>query len=353
MDPAMTTTQIIKPKRIAYYLRYCQNVHYFASIKPFLDYFISCGIHQNHVVVRRLAHGYQEIADYRGYTHLFTDDCDLVSYDLILTPTFLRDDEEGAQHLAVQIFHGMSDKPFTYQRNFSQYLLCLCAGQRQLDRLHSYECNHRMPATMVGYPKFDRIPANPPLYKNEKKAVIYCPTWRKGNMSSIELFLSNVDIIHVLAERYNLIVKPHPNIFNPEREFYESRIVAQLEQLPNIRLIRSGNVMGWFSQADLFVGDISASGYEWLYFNRPMVFLNPQPGVLKPSQDSNAWTYLWQCGPVCDNVRELPTLIANELNSDSYSDVRETVLHYSIFNPRGGTATQLAVAHILALLSSS
>ena len=43
--------------------------------------------------------------------------------------------------------------------------------------------------------------------------------------------------------------------------------------------------MPWFAQADLFLGDISAAGYEWLYFNRPMVFLQSVTGRTDASRD--------------------------------------------------------------------
>lgn len=277
-------------------------------------------------------------------------DQELDKYDLVLTPTHIRDHEIESRAHVVQIFHGISDKPFTYERDFSDYRLCLCAGQRQVDRLRRNERNRDMRFAMVGYPKFDHIPSAPVLFGNSRKTVIYCPTWRKGGLSSIEIFLNYADVIAGLCEDYNLIVKPHPNIFNPAREFFDANIVERLESTRGIALIRSGNVMPWFAQTDVFVGDVSASGYEWLYFSRPMAFLNPQPGVLQPSQDINALTYLWQCGDVCADIRGLRELIAKNLQLDHYRKTREAVLHYSVFKPRESGATQRGVKALEALL---
>jgi hypothetical protein len=38
------------------------------------------------------------------------------------------------------------------------------------------------------------------------------------NIRSIEIFLDRLSVIEQLTQDYNLIVKPHPNIFNPDRQ---------------------------------------------------------------------------------------------------------------------------------------
>jgi hypothetical protein len=349
-DLATIDAAKITPKRIAFYLRSCGNSHYFAAIKPYISYFLNQGIHQVFIVVSQFNLGSQENSEYDGYQYLFTDHCDLDTYDLVVTPSFLRAEERTEHTRAVQIFHGMSDKPFTYERDFHDYLLCLCVGQRQVDRLLQAPCNQSMKWELIGYPKFDNPPTANPLFENDKKTIIYCPTWRKENISSIEIFLNHLDVIEQLIQDYNFIVKPHPNIFNPDRQFYDQSIVDRLYRLSKIILILSGNVMPWFAQADLFVGDISAAGYEWLYFNKPMVFLNPQPGILQASPDVASMTYLWQCGDVCNDMQQLKVLVDENLKCDRYQAMRESLLTYSVFNPRDNGATQRGIEAIQHLL---
>jgi CDP-Glycerol:Poly(glycerophosphate) glycerophosphotransferase len=343
--------QGVTPMKIAYFLRHCENLHYFAALKPYLDHFLQQGVHENFLVIQAKA-GDDGLQEYAGYTHLFTTDCDLDAYDLVITPSFLREHERGDRAHVVQIFHGMSDKPFTYERDFSDYLLCLCVGQRQVDRLLQYEHNRRMRWAMIGYPKFDNIPGLPRLFDNSKPTVIYCPTWRKGDISSIDIFLRHVDVVDQLHAAYNVIVKPHPNIFSRNRPFYDQGIVDQLERIPGIQLVRSGNVMPWFAQADLYIGDVSASGYEWLYFDRPMIFVNPQAGLLQPSTDFASMTYLWQCGDVCDDMRALKTMIDASLRRDRYRGIREAVLAYSVHSPRDNGATRRGVHQLELALRS-
>jgi hypothetical protein len=98
--------------------------------------------------------------------------------------------------------------------------------------------------------------------------------------------------------------------------------------------VRSGNVMPWIALSDLYIGDILTSGEERLYFNRPMVFRNPQPGGLVPSSDPAALTYLWQSGAVCDAVRALSEIVAARPARDAYAAQREAVLDDGVSDAR-------------------
>ncbi len=340
-----------RTRTIGFYLRHTDNLHYFAALKPYIDYYVGLGVHTTALVLKAAPSADQISPDYVGYRHLFTVE-ELDSYDLVLTPTFLRPDERSKHTRAVQVFHGMSDKPFTYERDFSDYLMCLCVGQLQAERLLRHEHNRAMRYAMIGYPKFDRIAALPRLFKNARKTVIYCPTWRKAGLSSLDVFLSDLEALEMLKKHYNVIVKPHPNVFSPARPFYDESIVARLRALDGVTLVCSGNAMPYFSQADLFIGDISASGYEWLYFGRPMVFLNPQPDVLRPSVDIADPTFLWQCGRVCDDTRTLTSVIEASLADDVHQDVRETILDYCVFRARDGHASTRGIAATDALIAA-
>ena len=342
-----------RPLRLAFYLRSCRSLHYFANLEPYIAHYRSRAGVDARVVVGDLITGWAETPEFAGYRELFTRDRGLDRYDLVITPTVLRPDERPPGTRAVQVFHGMSDKPFTYARDLHDYELCLCVGQRQLERLLLNPANRRMRWALIGYPKFDRIEAVPRTGANERPRVIYCPTWRKGELSSLERFLPARPVVERIVDRFDLWVKPHPNLLDPARPYYDAQLVEELQELatiPGVELIEGGNVMPWFAAADLYLGDISASGYEWLYFNRPMVFLNPRPGELRPSDRFTSRTYLWQCGRVCDEPDELPRALTNALATDPHGEIRERVLHYSVFRPRDGQATARGISEIDAVL---
>jgi|GEM_PF-1662345 len=342
-------------KVIGYFLRHCGNLHYFAAIKPFLDHYLHQPNVENRILVNRITPGLEKERDFRGYANLFTDRSSLADCDVVLTPTYLRPEDrprlDRSKTRLVQIFHGMSDKPFTYERDFSDYDLCLCIGQRQLDRLRSHAHNRDINWSLIGYPKFETaLPSVKPL-DNGRKTVIYCPTWRKGGISSIDAFLDSPNTIRRIAARYDLIVKPHPNLLNADRPFFDQSIIDRLRDIPNITVVRDGNVMPWFARSDLFIGDVSATGYEWLYFDQPMVFLNPQPGVLRRSDNVESMTYLWRCGDVCDDIATLPEVIERNLQFDHHAREREKMLCYSVHRPRNKGATRRGIDQIDALLA--
>lgn len=344
---------------VGLFLRHAGNLHYFANLEPYLRQLLHHpGVRLRLLVPKGLA-GQDDAPEYQNYRHLFATALRIDDCDLVLTPTYLRaEDRPGPRNphtRVVQVFHGMSDKPFTYERDFSDYALCLCAGQRQVDRLLAHPHNRQIRWTKVGYPKFDALAGSKPLLREtERRTVVYCPTWRKGGISSIDRFLDRPDIVAELARRHDLIIKPHPNIFSPERPFYDPGIVERLErlrELPGVTLVRSGNVVPWQSRAALFLGDISAAGYEWLYFSRPMIFLNPHPGRLRPSTDAQSLTYLWQCGPTCDDLGKLPVMVEAALAQDTFAATREAVLHYSVHRPRDGRAVERAMDALAPLMS--
>lgn len=239
-----------KPKKIAYYLRHCGNLHYFAALKPYLDHFLQHSPHDNRIIVRGLAPEHHDIPEYADYAHLFTTDCDLDAYDLVLTPTFLREDERSARCADLPRHVGQA----VYLPQRLQRLPPLSVHWTTTGR--SVACKPAEPGiriATVGYPKFETAGAAPKLFANGKKTLIYCPTWRKGDLSSVHRFLDDPQVLAEIVSEYNLIVKPHPNLFNPERVHYDESIVERLQRLPGIKLIRSGNVMPWFAQADLLL----------------------------------------------------------------------------------------------------
>ena len=342
-----------QPQRVAFYLRDPRNLHYLAGLRPYLDHYRFRPDVDARVVIRSGLGGARPGAELRGYLDMVMGDDRLDRYDLVVTPSFLRPEERPPGVRAVQVFHGLSDKPFTYGRDFRDYALCLCAGRRQLDRLLANPANWGMRWTLIGYPKFDNFARVRRAAPGERKRVIYCPTWSKGGLSSLHRFLAAPHVAEAIAEDFELWIKPHPNTLNPRRPYFDPEVVAGLKELagvPGIRILRSGNVMPWFSGADIYVGDVSATGYEWLYFNRPMVFLNPKPGKLFACDRVTSHTYLWQAGHVCDDPENLRRVIQAALDGDANQPIRERILEYSVYQARDGQATNRGITHLDELL---
>ena len=349
--------------RIAWYLRDPANLHYLAAMRPILDEVAAGTDAVHHLVVRPGCDGESHLrrADYQGVADLVVESSKLDDFDLVVSPSWLRDDERPAETPMVQAFHGLSDKPFTPARSFAGYTALLCIGQRQVDRLRANPANAGVPCHLVGWAKLAgmctdrRVPG-------ARTRVVYAPTWRKGGFSSIERFMAD-GVLDRLRRRFDVVVKPHPNLLNPARPFYDADIAAWLQGLdavPGVRLSTTGNVLEELMAADVCVSDVSSASHEWLYFDRPLVVLNPQPGRLSADVDAGADvdvdadiespTFAWQAAEVCDDGSQLADVVERALAIDRLGAVRQRLLHYGVHRPHDGRAPARAAAVIRDLL---
>ena len=96
--------------------------------------------------------------------------------------------------------------------------------------------------------------------------ILYAPTWKDAEHSSS--FEEHVDeLIQQLATK-TLVIKPHPNELEDvgvlQRELKKQ--VQWITHFPPIYPI--------LSRTSHLIGDFSSIGYDFLQFNRPMIFLN-------------------------------------------------------------------------------
>ncbi|MDN3506128.1 MAG: CDP-glycerol glycerophosphotransferase family protein [Simkaniaceae bacterium] len=102
------------------------------------------------------------------------------------------------------------------------------------------------------------------LFAPKKNAILYAPTWQDQEQNS-----SFPDLWpHLLEAPENLYVKLHPNLylqFPEEIEKLKAAGVQFIEDFPPIYPL--------LAQIDLFIGDLSSIGYDFLAFKKPMILL--------------------------------------------------------------------------------
>jgi teichoic acid glycerol-phosphate primase len=107
------------------------------------------------------------------------------------------------------------------------------------------------------------------LYNLPKgKKLLYAPTWEDSENNST-FWTSFPKLAENIEER--LLVKLHPNTirkFEPEIERLKGRYphVHFLDNIPPIYPL--------LAKCDGYIGDMSSIGYDFLFFDRPMFFLN-------------------------------------------------------------------------------
>jgi hypothetical protein len=148
---------------------------------------------------------------------------------------------------------------------------------------------------------------------------------------------------------YNLIVKPHPQLLQVDPARFWA-ILGKYEKKPNVLfLLDFPLIYPLLSISDLYLGDLSSIGYDFLAFNldpavqddkavqdfagsrfnRPMFFLNHQKRTYPPDRG----VFLFQCGTVIE-PEEYPFLfqkIEQSLPSDKklFAAKRQEIYTYT------------------------
>lgn len=157
--------------------------------------------------------------------------------------------------------------------------------------------------------------------------ILYAPTWEDYEDNG-----SYHDAISLLLEKlpdnYNLIVKPHHNTY---LRYYSKMMMLhnRFENQKNIIFLKDfPAIYPLLDFSDIYLGDMSSIGYDFLYFNKPMFFLNNK---IKDSK-KNPSLYLFRCG-----IEILPSqystiydIIDEKTKSDhQFKNIRKEVYTYA------------------------
>lgn len=112
-------------------------------------------------------------------------------------------------------------------------------------------------------------------FKKKQRLLLYAPTWNDSDRSTS--FFNHLRwILSEIPTDWNLLIKVHPllELADPA-EYYSLEGLA--DQKKNILLIGEfPPIYPLLDKADLFLGDYSSVGYDFLTFKRPMLFI-PNP----------------------------------------------------------------------------
>lgn len=124
----------------------------------------------------------------------------------------------------------------------------------------------------------------------QKKTILYAPTWKDRENSS-SFFTACPHLIENLPSYYNLIIKPHPNLFKQAEE-ETNRLIETYSAKENILFLNDfPPIYPLLDAVDMYIGDMSSIGYDFLTFNKPMYFLNETRKKTEPES-----RFLHECG---------------------------------------------------------
>ena len=131
-----------------------------------------------------------------------------------------------------------------------------------------------------------------PELDRKKLTVLYAPTWEDLEDSS-SFFQWGEKVLSGLHEHCNLLIKPHPLLKQRRPAEYE-KISFQMNKRGALLLEEFPPVYPVLSLVDVYLGDASSIGYDFLFFEKPMHFFPPR-----------ALRRLHSCGSIVDPHRDL------------------------------------------------
>jgi hypothetical protein len=163
------------------------------------------------------------------------------------------------------------------------------------------------------------------LPKNNHPTILYAPTWNDNeNNSSFDQV--SKQLIEALPSKLNLIIKLHPNIFSC-LELLDVYRLANSQKENLVVLPEFPPIYPILNRVDIYLGDMSSIGYDFLTFKKPMFFLNTNER--DPQKDPGL--YLTQSGKVINpkNFGEIYEII-NDTDSSIFTKSQEA-LYSSVF----------------------
>ncbi len=118
------------------------------------------------------------------------------------------------------------------------------------------------------------------LFPNKQKTILYAPTWADTEYGT-SFFTHYEELIKKLPEDKNLVIKLHPLLekYHPAEVY---RALGLAEDFPHVRvLLDSPPIYPLLESVDIYLGDHSAIGYDFLYFNKPMFFFESPGNALQ------------------------------------------------------------------------
>ena len=180
--------------------------------------------------------------------------------------------------------HGHSDKGHS-AKQFASQDISLVYGAHMQDLLKNTGALEKIETTvrtgnyrLTFYQKhktfYDTLVANQilPLLNPSNQTILYAPSWQDGE-NPTSFFTCVEKLIADLKNNFNLIIKLHPFLaeFHPAETFSilekykKSSDILFLNQFPCIYPL--------LQICDLYIGDYSSIGYDFLAFNKPLYFL--------------------------------------------------------------------------------
>lgn len=264
----------------------------------------------------------------------------------------------------INFFHGVAgkydlDKPAGLPLGFEYYDRVAFINRDRMDRYLEAGIVTAAQATLVGYPKLDRLASGgidgaavraAHGLAGGRPTALYAPTYSPAS----SLHLAGEGIVTSLADAgFNVMVKLHDRSLDPDPRYsggidWRARMRA-IERPGQVVYLEGPDVAPSLAAADIMVTDHSSVGFEYLVLDRPLLIFDA-PGLVEAARiNPEKVTLLRNAAQVVRTTGELTAAARAELAAPGrLSRERQRVAGAMFYQP--GTATARAMTLIQRLL---
>lgn len=227
----------------------------------------------------------------------------------------------------VYLPHGFVNRKFGDDPHLHDYDLVLLPGAKEQQELEE-RIGPLKNAIVAGYTKLDYFryhPAQAPnLFRETKPVVMYNPHFDQNVTSFYDQGRELLEFLSASGQ-YNVIFMPHPDLARKIQP-----LLAELSKRPGIIIADRARInLDYMAAADVYITDVSSSVFEWLYFNKPVLFFNTKKIVWQ----NNRYYLSWVLGKVVETVPSMLEGIAQALKGpDNFREQREAMFNQIFAN---------------------
>ncbi len=241
--------------------------------------------------------------------------------------------EANPQVTHVQLLHGDSDKPPSYNPMSAVYDKLFVAGEMAIDR---YARN----GVSIGREKFEivgrpQLEAHCPSAASDRKTIVYMTTWagmfEDSNFCSLD---QAHDILHQTVTsdlNIDVIFKPHPiSMKDANWNTVSSQIDAVMGSLPEGVSFRYAphdeSPFDLYKMADVLITDVSSTLIDYLHTGKPYLVTNPHGFTIQDIEKHPSINGGGLLKQDCSNMQEL---LRDALGQDQLKETRLALRSYA------------------------
>ncbi|MBO9403227.1 CDP-glycerol glycerophosphotransferase family protein [Shimia sp. R9_3] len=238
----------------------------------------------------------------------------------------------------IQLLHGDSDKPPSYNPMSVIYDHLFVAGEMAIDRYARHGVHiPQEKFRIVGRPQIT-LPKQTGPKDPTRKTILYMTTWEgmfeDSNFCSLSQAHTILHQVYHSGLKVDVIFKPHPLTFKDAKwPEISARIEQTAQKLPEGVASRMAHPeedpMTLYAEADLLISDISSTVIDFLATEKPIVVTNPRGYTKKQLEAYPSVSAGYLASPDAQNLREL---IVECFDSDPLTENRRRMKEYALGN---------------------